>query len=222
MSAVDRMTGEVLDVMPADHARRLTEQIRTAVDATWELVRQAYEGRAWVSLGYSSWDDYCTREFGSSRLRLPREERQEVVASLRESGLSIRAIAAATGTAPNTVQSDLRRQVSQSDTPAPAQADDEPTTFTVDPEPASIVGTDGKQYPARTAEPNPKPRRSPLIDDARNAGWQLRKAIERMERIATDDRFPTNRAEVAAEWTDHLSHAIDVCQDFLDGFTTEP
>jgi len=52
------------------------------------LVKQAYTERAWDALGYASWDEYCTREFGTSRLRLPREERAEVVASLRESGLS--------------------------------------------------------------------------------------------------------------------------------------
>jgi len=37
-------------------------------------------------------------------LRLPREERSEVVASLRESGLSLRAIAAATGDSEPTVR----------------------------------------------------------------------------------------------------------------------
>lgn len=44
---------------------------------------------------------------GQARLRLPREERQEVVASLRENGLSVRAIAAATQTSVGTVASDL-------------------------------------------------------------------------------------------------------------------
>jgi hypothetical protein len=40
-------------------------------------------------------------------LRLPREERAEVVASLRESGLSIRAIASAAGISDQTVQRDV-------------------------------------------------------------------------------------------------------------------
>jgi hypothetical protein len=69
--------------------------------------RCAYMLRASSALGYTSWDDDCTREFGTTRLRLPREERGEVVASLRESGLSIRAIASATGIDKNTVQTDL-------------------------------------------------------------------------------------------------------------------
>lgn len=84
------MSAPVLAELNAPAARDLTDQIKVALGATWELVKQAYEGRAWVALGYDSWDDYCTREFGTSRLRLPREERAEVVASLRESGLSKR------------------------------------------------------------------------------------------------------------------------------------
>ncbi|WP_137725725.1 hypothetical protein [Prescottella subtropica] len=53
-----------------------------------------------------------------------------MVASLRDSGLSIRAIASATGNSINTVQGDLR-EVSQTDTPA---------------EPRPVTGTDGKTY----------------------------------------------------------------------------
>jgi hypothetical protein len=77
---VDAETGEVVHVLDATEARALTDRIKVAVEATWHLVIEAYQARAWVALGYSSWDDYCTREFGTSRLRLPREERQEVVA----------------------------------------------------------------------------------------------------------------------------------------------
>jgi transposase-like protein len=74
--------------------------------------------RSWSALGYESWDDYCTREFGTSRLRLPREERSEVVSSLRESGLSIRAIASATGSGTRQIQEAIReRQVWSKNTP---------------------------------------------------------------------------------------------------------
>lgn len=104
--------------LDAHAARALTDQIKVAVEGTWQLIERAYVTRAWAVLGYLSWDDYCQREFGTSRLRLPREERQEVVASLRESGLSTRAIAAATGVDRNTVMSDLR-QVAEIQPPDP-------------------------------------------------------------------------------------------------------
>ncbi|MFW0790428.1 hypothetical protein [Gordonia sp. CPCC 205333] len=74
----------------ATDARALTDKTKVGVEAGWHLIEQAYTERAWAALGYTSWDDYCTREFGTSRLRLPRGERSEVVASLRVSGLSDR------------------------------------------------------------------------------------------------------------------------------------
>lgn len=100
MAALDR-------ILDAAQARSLTDRIKIGVEAVWELIIQAYTERAWSALGYQSWDDYCTREFGTARLRLPREERAEVVASLRESGLSIRAISAATGLGKGTVEREL-------------------------------------------------------------------------------------------------------------------
>lgn len=124
----------------AEDARELTDRIKVAVEGSWLLIKQAYETRAWSALGYASWDDYCTREFGSSRLRLPREERQEVVASLRESGLSVRAIASATGISTGSVENDLRGV--QICTPS-----------------EEVTGTDGKVYPTSLAtDVNPRSR----------------------------------------------------------------
>ena len=105
MSEIERIPVSELD---ADNARALTDQIKQTVEVLWEMIAAAYHGRAWVALGYQSWDAYCDNEFQTSRLRLPREERAEVVSSLRDSGLSIRAITAATGASCNTVRCDLR------------------------------------------------------------------------------------------------------------------
>jgi len=107
VTLVNAETGELLAEMTPDEARQVTDRIRTALGVAWELVADAYQRRAWAAMGYPSWDAYTSAEFGAARLRLPREERQEVVASLRDAGLSIRAIAAATGHGVNTVQRDL-------------------------------------------------------------------------------------------------------------------
>lgn len=144
MTLVNAETGEVIPQLTSEEARVLTDRIKVGVEAVWELVTQAYQAGAHRALGYSSWDDYCTREFGTSRIRLPREERQEVVASLRESGLSIRAITAATGLSDNTVTKDLR-QVSQSATPG---RDEVTPRFK---ESMKVTGTDGKTYPGKSA-----------------------------------------------------------------------
>lgn len=189
---------ETLVALSAPAARALTDRIKTGVEVVWELITQAYTERAWDALGYSSWDDYCTREFGTSRLRLPREERSEVVASLRESGLSIRAIAAATGDNKNTIQRELSGV--PNGTPDP------------------VTGTDGKTYqpkprpvvdPQPEPEAPPKPRRRPITDQARDLGWELRKAAEKLERLYADDRYSDNKKQVDQSISAHLQFASD-------------
>lgn len=59
------------------------------------------------------------------------------------------------------------------------------------------------------------PRRRPLPDTARDAGWDLRKSVERLQRIADDDRFATNKQQVAPLLRSHLENAVEVCQDLL-------
>jgi hypothetical protein len=79
------------------------------------------------------------------------------------------------------------------------------------PRPA-ILGLDGKTY----TRPEPTPRatqRRALVDTARDAGQELRKATERLERIAADDRLTRNKEEVAAHLRHHLNRAIEVCQN---------
>lgn len=118
-----------LEQATPEAARRLTDRIKVAIDGTWQLIQEAYLTRTWAALGYDSWDAYCREEFQGARLRLPREERQEMVASLRESGLSLRAIESATGVSRKTIIKDSREVVES--TP---------------PEIAPVLGTDGKSY----------------------------------------------------------------------------
>jgi hypothetical protein len=48
-------------------------------------------------VGYRTWDEYCETELGGVHLWLPREERPQVVDSLREAGRFTRTIASVTG-----------------------------------------------------------------------------------------------------------------------------
>lgn len=124
--------------------------------------------RAWSVLGYGSWDEYCTREFGTARLQLPREDRREVVASLRDSGLSTRAIASAVGIDQKTVRNDLAEAPAGEEISSP-----EPEWRPVDPDeiaafgalmttgqhrpPELVTGTDGKTYaPSKPTAPKPR------------------------------------------------------------------
>ncbi len=61
-----------------------------------------------------------------------------------------------------------------------------------------------------------KPRRNPLPQQANDAGSQLRKAMERMERIYSDDRFGANRQQIAASTRGELTYIVQAGQDLLD------
>lgn len=127
---IDVETGEIVAVASAEEARKLTDRIRESAATYWTDIAVAYKAHAWLSLGYGTWDEYCTGEFDDIAVPLPKEGLPAVVRSLRESGLSVRAISSVTGQSKSAVS----RQVSQSGTPAQVQ------------------GSDGKQYP-----PTPSP-----------------------------------------------------------------
>jgi hypothetical protein len=70
-------------------------------------------------------------------------------------------------------------------------------------------------------KPKP-PNRKALPDAARDAAWELRKAVERIDRLMSDDRFTRNRDEVAAQVRSHLTFTIESCQGFLDRLPVLP
>jgi hypothetical protein len=229
------MTG-TLELLTAAEARALTDQIKVAVEGTWQLVQRAYVSRAWEALGYPSWDDYCTREFGTSRLRLPREERPEVVSSLREIGMSQRAIAAATGLSKGTVQNELKAGA-QNRAPAPGnvtdlrdyrenrrpadELDGKDSDLEPEPSPAPapapskrVTGTDGKRYAAKSAARTAP--RLPLPGQFLNAAKELSRAIHKIERLSDDDRFRANRCAISDQCVPQIRRAVEVLQDLLD------
>lgn len=60
-------TGEILAAISPDEARRLTDRIRDSVEATWALLLEAHEQKAWAALGYATWAEYVSAEFNMSR-----------------------------------------------------------------------------------------------------------------------------------------------------------
>lgn len=127
----------------AENARELTRKIRVGLEGTYALIIDAFKGRAWTALGYPTWDAYCQGEFGALSLQPPREERQQVILSLREAGMSVRAIGSATDISHMTVVRDLRA-LEASESPLSGVTN-------VTPE-ASTIGLDGKTY---THKPEP-------------------------------------------------------------------
>jgi hypothetical protein len=55
--------------MGAPEARELTDRIRRGTQLVCMLLLQAHERRAWLALGYGSWERYVAEEFGLSKSR---------------------------------------------------------------------------------------------------------------------------------------------------------
>lgn len=236
MSAVT-MIGEI----SRDDAERLSNRIGLRLDSmadNWAgalpLIREAIDRNAYLSLGYASHGAYVSDRFGDSLSKLGVELRREIVRELNDAGLSTRAIAPVFGITRQMVSKDLRaNEVATELPPAEAFADvpdlsANPLTGEVyeagdaahgSPEATVIVtethsvktvtGLDGKTY---TNTPT-APRRTSIIDDARKAGWELRKAVERLERLQADDRFTKNKVEILAALQPHLDFANEVISD---------
>ena len=230
-------------ILSEREARRLTERIRIVAHNYTEakakllqLVQDAKDGNVHEVLGYASWTAYLAETLGDEPMRLARDERQEMVKVLSGEGMSTRAIAPIVGVSNYTVSKDRQSGVSPSNTSpepksdaellagaewSPEAVEDEPR-FTdepghIQPVTGTITGMDGKTYTRPEPKPEPqKPRRNPLPDQARTAGWEVRKSVERIERIMEDDRFTRNKEEVAAHLRGHLQYAIETLQTTLD------
>lgn len=119
----------------------LTSVSEQLMDLT-EVIGQAYRSRDWLTLDHPSWDAYTSAEFGADRLRLAQDQRQGVVAALREQMLSTRAIGQLLGVGQRTVVRDLQESGESGDSPAPGP----------------FPGLDGKQYqPQQPPRPAPEP-----------------------------------------------------------------
>lgn len=190
------------------------------------LIHEAITSRAWAALGYRSPGHYVLDRFGHSLTRVGIEARREVVRELSAAGLSTRAIASVVGTTHKTVVKD--RQALSGGTevpPQPSSLDPEAHGETVDEAPIgglrlliggrpsgavtphsgrhttgrrTTLGIDGKTY-ERTA---PTRRRRPLPDQFSSAMYDLRKLIDRLERLESDDRFSANRESLARHRSD--------------------
>lgn len=138
MSAMTTTNPEPLN--EAD-ARELTDQISEGLADVHSLIVQAWEGRVWEALSFESWDAWIDANFRGLQLRPPREQREEVVQSMREAGMSVRAISQATDLSYSTV-----RRASSAGEPNGSPEHE-----------SNVVGLDGKSYkkpkrPVPTAE----------------------------------------------------------------------
>lgn len=223
MTVVNVETGELVDLLDREQAERLTTRISLKLDAMADtyvgvmpLIREAIVRQAYVALGYRSVGEYVADRFGGSLGKLGVEIRREVVRELTDAGMSTRAIAPVVGVSDRTAAYDAARvQPCTPEAPeespdrliVPMPPQDGKKSVVASPRPA-VVGIDGKTYPP----PKARPQRA-LPDQFFDAAFDLTKAVDRVVRLADDDRFPTNAPKVAAKHRDDLLRA----RDALDG-----
>ena len=193
------MTAAAAPATPAldlKQAQRLTERARLVATTLMEareklaaILREANEGRVWEALGMPNIQAWAAFTFSDSPLaQLSIDDRRVLVKELAEEGYGVRAIAPIVGTTKSSVDRDLKASVPQRDTPREVHGTDG-ITRTVQPRPGTVDHETG-QIAQR------KPNRRPIVDQYRDAAYELRKAVERIERLHADDRFSRNAAAI--------------------------
>lgn len=111
---VDTTTGEIVESIGADEARRLTTEAqnefrssRDHFDRAWSLIEEAVQGGGHFDLGYRSPGEYLTAEFDGALAGLDVAARKLAVRAMTSWGLSTRAIAPVVGVNNATVHRDI-------------------------------------------------------------------------------------------------------------------
>jgi len=87
--------------------RRSVDTARSSLRSAAEEIVWQIEHEAWRVLGYPDWDAMREAEYGGAAFMVPRQERRELVARLRDAGLTQQQIADTAGVAQTTVSADL-------------------------------------------------------------------------------------------------------------------
>lgn len=191
-------------------AKALTDKIRKAADSTWEDIKKAYLGRIWLALDCKTWDEYVDKHYEGVPLSLPREKKKEAMQSLASAGLSSRAIAAATGVS----QSTAARAVTDA-APKSAESNDSPPVIDIDPaditevegdEGRTVVGQDGKQYPATQKE-----GKAPIniVSVARGIAKSIELVRIDLDHLFSREDYEENQVDVQGTLEPQVSDLLD-------------
>jgi len=218
---------QIVQASAPEEARARADRIRSGmrVLAEWQQdVIAAYAARDWDTLGYETWDAYIDGEYGEHRVRLPREQRREIVAGMSAAGMSSRAIGAAVGVDHKTVVNDRAATGENSPVPEtvlsldgrerPATRPAPEENFWDEPGTDEVVDAELVDEPAR-AEPS-KPKRRPFPEAFTDASHDLARIAERLDRLRDDDRFTRNRHQTHHRASDIVRALDSVTQLAVD------
>lgn len=161
-----------------------------------DTVLALWEARAWEMLHYDSWESLCDSRGWTKRVALPRPERREVVATLRQEGMSTRAIASATGSSEATVRRDIQAGGASNDAP--------------------VRGTDGKTY-APTVPVRPTVVSTPTPDEPvevlTSEEWHDANGFEQISTDPDPDDFLPAQSKFERGFWQHLRQAQELAKD---------
>ena len=174
MTIVNHETGEIIDTITGDEARRLTTEARSEfASATdhfergWAKIEEAVQGGGHLALGYNSPGHYLHAEFDGVLAGLDVASRRLAVRSMTEWGLSTRAMAKPLSVGKSTVERDVQ-QVSQvghlPQTPEPATVGEAETGSGQTPERGKGEPVAGSPTsPPLDGRPAPTPSPAPVV-----------------------------------------------------------
>lgn len=212
---LDRAQAEKLD----GRIRRLAKQAGDQLVQVGRLLDEAKAGRIHEALGFASWTAYVADSLGGT-LQLSGAARQAMVELMAGEGMSVRAIASATGVSKSTVSNDLA-QVSNHWTPQMDSDDSGVQPLDTSSEkPDVVTGIDGKTY----TKPKPKPKGGKPAPKRRP---DVRKGFEHMAvqvggwASGLKDMDPSELVvdQEVQKGIDHTLKGIAAIRNFLDGVT---
>ena len=87
-----------------------------------------------------------------------------------------------------------------------------------EPEPKPVTGLDGKTY--QRSMPS-KPRRNPITDQFTHRTVELTRLVDSFTRLIEDDRFDTNKQNIAATNGSDIKRAVDALSKVFDALRKE-
>lgn len=178
MTVINHDTGEIVETIGAERARRLTTEAqnefsssRDHFDQGWAKIEEAVTGGGHLDLGYRSPGDYLHAEFDGVLAGLDIASRRIAVKTMTAWGLSTRAVAAPLAISEGTVRNDLQvRNPTHLPPIATPDVEDSGTTERSSDEAPVVVHPEGESFPPAAAtpaadegEPDASPARAPVV-----------------------------------------------------------
>lgn len=204
---------ELVDEIKRRGARLVEQAAQLEVDKEefGDLVGLAYRHRAWISLGYESWEELTRAEFSQARFFDSIAARRARVQALIAEGLSTRAIGDVLGISKNTAHRDALATVpsgtvatATSGTAVEATGTHAPGASPPSREVAgsTIQGLDGKERPRRRATTKEQAERAVHVAKRRAQGWTQ---ADIGEELGVTQRTVSNYDSLMRGWAADLS-----------------